>query len=136
MCLHFSSIIFFLWVVYYVPLHIGMLSVDIFLHKKRKFSPRLTGKWPNSPPSAHVTINFTYSAQQQQLKRLSGAALLSSWSPLLTFPSGFYILIIFSNLNYDFSNVLDLIWGTSKNKLKKHSVSKIVLIFHCSNTLL
>jgi hypothetical protein len=68
----------------YNAFSVGDVLPIYFLHiKKRKFSPRLTGKWPNSPPSAHVTINFTYSAQQQ-LKKPSGAALLSSWSPLLS----------------------------------------------------
>ena len=41
-----------------------------------------------------------------------------------------WIPIIFSNMNSD------LIWETSRNKLKKHSVSKIVLIFTCLNKLL
>ena len=42
------------------------------------------------------------------------------------FPVGFWIPIIFSTLNLNCSNVLDL-----RNKLKKSSVSKIVLTFHC-----
>ena len=39
---------------------------------------------------------------------------------------------IFSILNHNCSNVLDL---SSRNKLKKHSVSKIVLTFYCSKKL-
>ena len=43
----------------------------------------------------------------------------------LTFPVGFYIPIIFSNLNYNYSNVLDL--RNFHGQVKKHSVSKTVL---------
>ena len=51
----------------------------------------------------------------------------------LTFPACFSIQIIFSNLNYNCSNLLDL--KTSRNRLKSILLPKIVLTFHCLNKL-
>jgi hypothetical protein len=54
--------------------------------------------------------------------------------PFLTFPEGFWISIIFSNLNLNCCNVVVMYsWATPLEKLKKHSVSKIVLTFLCLN---
>ena len=48
----------------------------------------------------------------------------------------FLSIAFFSNLNSNCSNLLDYwIWETSRNKLKKHSVTKIVLTFHSLNKL-
>ena len=49
----------------------------------------------------------------------------------LTFPADFWIPIILSNMNW--SNVLDL--SNLMEQVKKHSVSKIELTFHCFNKL-
>ena len=51
----------------------------------------------------------------------------------LTFPACFYIPNIFSNLNSNCSNVLDL--RNLQQQVKKAFVSKIVLTFHCLNKL-
>ena len=50
------------------------------------------------------------------------------FNPFLTFPACFYIPIIFSNLNYNCSDLLDLI------NLQEW-VKKIVPTFHCLNRL-